>query len=333
MKLLDPLTLKRRRTLSILTGLLLMTSGNGWAQSTYPDKPIKMVVPYAAGGAVDIYARTVQPSLSRELGQAVIIENKPGASGMLGADHVAKASPDGYTLLVGNIANLAINVPLYEKMSYNPVTDFTALRQTVQVNYVLVVTSSLQVGTVEELIAYAKANPGKLSYASSGAGSAQHMAAELFKSRTGIQMVHVPYKGTGAIVSDLIAGHVQVAFADQGSMMPQVKAGKLKALAVGGLQRSPEYPQIPSVSETSGLDEFEAVAWQGMAAPAGLPENIKDRLVDAFNKVQNDPETRAKLLAAGFSPVESNPQHFTHYIQNEIRNWTDVARKAKVALD
>ena len=326
------LLLSRRAALALCAAATLVP-GLLCAQSAYPSKPIKLIVPYAAGGAVDIYARIVQPKLAQQLGQPVIVENKPGASGMLGADAVAKADPDGYTLLVGNIGNLAMNVPLYAKMSYDPVRDFTPLLQTVQVHYVLAAAPSLPVHSVPELIAYAQSHPGQVAYASSGAGSAQHMAAALFQSRTGTQLLHVPYKGTGAIVADLIAGHVQIAFADQSSMMPQVKAGKLRALAVAGANRSADHPDLPAIAETPGLSGYEAVAWQGIAAPAQLPAPIRDRLVQAFTTVQAMPAIRAKLQAAGLSPVQSDPAHFAAYIRSEIAHWSSVAQQAQITVD
>ncbi|MBC7729612.1 MAG: tripartite tricarboxylate transporter substrate binding protein, partial [Microbacteriaceae bacterium] len=232
---------------------LLLCAGFGLVApavaQTYPNRPVKLIVAFPPGGAVDIYARLIQPALSENLGQPVVIENRVGASGMIGTDAVAKAAPDGYTLTVGNVSTLAMNAAIYNKMAYDPLKDLTPILQTAVVNYVLVVNPDVPARNVAELIAYAKANPGKLSYGSSGSGSAQHMAAELFKVRTGTNLTHVPYKGTGALVGDLVAGHVNLTFADQGSMMPQVKAGKLRALGTGGAQRSAEYPDIPTIAE------------------------------------------------------------------------------------
>lgn len=302
------------------------------AQS-YPSRPVRLIVPFPPGGAVDAYARSVQPALSENLGQPVIIENRAGASGMIGAEMVAKAPADGHTLLVGNVATLAMNAAIYTKMPYDPLKDLTPIMQTVMVNYVLVVTPSVPVRTVAELVSYAKANPGKLSYGSSGSGSAQHMAAELFKAQTGSNITHVPYKGTGALVGDLVAGHIQVAFADQASMMPQVKAGKLRALAVGGAQRSPEYPEIPTVADAAKLPGYEAVAWQGMAGPAGLAPAIVNRLNEAFAKVQSLPEVRTRLIAAGLTPVGGTPGEFGQYMKSEIAKWSKVAKDVGVTVD
>lgn len=302
------------------------------AQS-YPSRPVRLIVPFPPGGAVDAYARSIQAALSENLGQPVIIENRAGASGMIGAEMVAKAPADGHTLLVGNVATLAMNSAIYTKMSYDPLKDLTPIMQTVKVNYVLVVTPSVPVRTVAELVSYAQANPAKLSYGSSGSGSAQHMAAELFKAQTRSNITHVPYKGTGALVGDLVAGHIQMAFADQASMMPQVKAGKLRALAVGGAQRSPEYPDIPTVADAARLPGFEAVAWQGMAGPAGLSPAIVSRLNEAFAKVQSLPEVRERLTAVGLSPVGGTPGEFGQYMKSEIAKWSKVAKDVGVTVD
>ncbi len=321
------------RRSALLASLALALPALSQAQAGYPNKPIKLIVPFVPGGAVDIYARTVQNALAEELGQPVIIENKAGASGMIGGEAVAKSAPDGYTLMVGNIAILAMNAGIYPKMPFDPIKDFSPIMQTVQVNYVLVITPSLPIRSVAELITYAKANPGKLTYGSSGSGSAQHMAAELFKAQTGVNITHVPYKGTGAIVSDLIAGHISLIFADQGSMMPQVKAGKLRALAVGGARRSPEYPDIPTVAEAGNLPGYEAVAWQGIAGPAGMPPAVTKRLNDAFNKIQQNAAMREKLVGVGLTPVGGTPDDFGRYIRSETGKWTKVAKDIGVTAD
>ncbi len=302
------------------------------AQS-YPTKPVKLIVPFPPGGAVDVYARIVQPALSENLGQPVVIENKTGASGMIGAESVAKAPADGYTVLVGNVATLAMNVGIYKKMPYDPVKDLAPVMQTVMVNYALVVNPAVPAKDVKELVAYAKANPGKLSYGSSGSGSAQHMAAELFKAATGTDITHVPYKGTGALVGDLVAGHVSMAIADQASMMPQVKAGKLRALGVGGLKRSPEYPDIPTIAESGNLPGFEAVAWQGIAVPVATPPDVVKRLHDAFAKAQDNPAIKEKLIAAGLTPVGGTAEAFGSYIKSEIAKWSKVAKDIGATVD
>jgi len=291
----------------------------------YPTKPIRVIVPFPPGGAVDFYARVVQPPLAELLGQQIVIENKVGASGMVGAEAVAKSAPDGYTLLLGNIASLAINVGIYPKMAYDPLKDFTPVIRTVDVNYVLVVHPSLPVKTVAELVAYAKANPGKLSYGSAGSGSLPHLGTELFKAQTGTDMVHIPYKGGGPMVTDLLGGNVQLVIADQANLMPHVQSGKLRALAVATPRRSPNAPDLPTIAE-SGLAGFDATAWQGLVGPAGLPPDVVKRLNDAFNQVMAMPAVREKLLGGGLEPVGGTPEQFGAFIASEIAKWTKISK-------
>jgi tripartite-type tricarboxylate transporter receptor subunit TctC len=295
------------------------------AAQAWPTKPIRLVVPFPPGGAVDFYARVVQQPLSEVLGQTVVIDNKAGASGMVGAEAVAKSPPDGYTLLLGNIASLAINVGIYPKMPYDPLKDFTPIIRTVDVNYVLVVHPSVPVKSVPELIAYAKANPGKLSYGSAGSGSLPHLGTELFKAQTGTDMVHVPYKGGGPMVTDLLGGSVQVVIGDQANLMPHVQSGKLRALAVATSKRSPNAPDIPTIAET-GLAGFDATAWQGLVGPAGMPPDVVRRLNEAFNKVMAMPAVRERLVGGGLEPVGGTPEQFGRFIGSEIAKWTKIAK-------
>jgi len=291
----------------------------------YPSRPIRIVVPFPPGGAVDFYARVVQAPLTDALGQAVIIDNKAGASGMIGAEQVAKATPDGYTLLLGNIASLAINVGIYPKMPYDPAKDFTPIIRTVDVNYALVVHPSLPVKTVAELIAYAKANPGKLSYGSAGSGSLPHLSMELFKAQTGTDFVHVPYKGGGPMVTDLLGGSIQLVIADQANLMPHVSAGKLRALAVASPKRSPNVPDIPTIAE-SGVAAFEATAWQGLMGPPGLPTDVVKRLNEAFNTVMAQAAVREKLVVGGLDPIGGTPDDFARFVRAEIAKWSRIAK-------
>jgi tripartite-type tricarboxylate transporter receptor subunit TctC len=314
-------TLSRRR---FLAALAILVHAPVFAQA-WPSKPIRLVVPFPPGGAVDFYARALQPALTEAFGQTVIIDNRAGASGMIGADNVAKSRPDGYTLLLGNIACLAINVGIYDKMSYDPVKDFSPIMHTVDVNYVLVVHPSLPVTSVAELIAYVKANPGKVSYGSAGSGSLPHLAAELFKSSTGIQMVHVPYKGGGPMVTDLLGGNVQLVIADQANLMPHVRAGTLRALAVASPRRSATAPELPTISE-AGVPGFQAVAWNGLVGPAGLPPEIVKRVHDVFAKAMTAPDVRERLLGAGLDPVGDSPEEFAQFVRSEIAKWSKVAK-------
>ena len=295
------------------------------ASAAYPERPIRLVVPFPPGGAVDFFARVVQAPLAELLGQAVVIDNKAGASGMLGAAIVAKAPPDGYTLLLGNIATLAINPGIYPKMQYDPLKDFAPVLRTVDVNYVLVVHPALPVKTVAELIAHARANPGKLSYGSSGSGSLPHLGTELLKVQTGIDLVHVPYKGGGPMVTDLLAGTIQVVLGDQANLMPQVQSGRLRALAVATARRSPNMPELPTISE-SGIAGFDATAWQGLVGPAGMPADVVRRLNDALSKVMAMPAVREKLLGAGLDPMGGSSEQFSRFIADEMAKWSKIAK-------
>ena len=308
----------------VLVALAFVAATGAHAQA-FPSKSIRLIVPFPPGGAVDFFARVVQAPLTENLGVPIVIENKAGASGMIGAEFVARAPADGYTLLIGNIASLAINVGVYQKMTYDPVKDFTPIVRTVDVNYVLVVNPAVPARSLPELIAYAKANPGKVAYGSAGSGSLPHLATELMKAQTGFDAVHVPYKGGGPMVTDLLGGSVQVVIGDQANLMPHVATGKLRALAVAGPQRSPNALELPTMAE-AGLVGFDATAWQGVVGPAGLPADVVRRLNDAFNKVMAMPDVRAKLIGGGVDPVGGSPEAFGSFIRTEIAKWSKIAR-------
>ena len=316
----------------VVIGLILLGAAVQAFGQAYPARPIRLVVPFPPGGAVDFYARVVQQPLSEALGQQLVIDNKAGASGMVGAESVAKSPPDGYTLLLGNIASLAINVGLYAKMPYDPLKDLTPIVRTVDVNYVLVVHPSVPANTVPELVAYAKANPGKLSYGSAGSGSLPHLGTELFKAQTGIDMLHVPYKGGGPMVTDLLGGTVQVVIGDQANLMPHVQSGKLRALAVATPKRSPNSPHLPTIAE-SGLPGYDSTAWQGLAGPAGLPPDVVKRLNEAFNMVMAMPAVRDKLTGGGLEVVGGTPEQFARFIAAEITKWTKIAKDVGAKVD
>jgi tripartite-type tricarboxylate transporter receptor subunit TctC len=302
------------------------------AAQTYPNKPIRLIVPFPPGGAVDFFARAVQPALAEALGQPILIDNKAGASGMVGASLVAQAAPDGYTLLLGNIASLAINVGIYDKMPYDPRKDFTHIVRTVDVNYMLVVHPSLPVKNVAELVQYAKANPGKLSYGSAGSGSLPHLGTELFKAQAGVDLVHVPYKGGGPMVTDALGGQIQVVLGDQANLMPHVPTGRLRALAVATAKRSANAPNLPTMAE-SGLPGFEATAWQGLVGPAGMNPDVVRRINEAVNKVMAMPAISSKLVGGGLEPVGGTPQQFSRFIDTEISKWTKTARDVGVKAE
>lgn len=314
-----------------VVALVLWVSLSAFAQP-FPSKPVRLIVPFPPGGAVDYYARAVQNRLQETLGQPILIENRSGAGGMVGADLVVKAAPDGYTLLVGNIASLAMNVGLYSKMTYDPRKDLTPIMRTVAVNYVMTVHPSVPARSVKELIDHAKANPGKLSYGSAGSGSAPHLATELLKQRAGIDMLHVPFKGGGPMVADLLGGQIHIVIADQANLMPHVKAGKLRALAVGTLERSASYPDIPTIAE-SGFPGFEARAWQGIAGPANLPADIVTQLNAAFARAMAFPEVHQRLLDGGLDPITGTPEDFAAFIRSEIDKWAKVAKDVGARVD
>jgi tripartite-type tricarboxylate transporter receptor subunit TctC len=312
--------------------LALCIASAALGQGAYPSKPVRLIVPFPPGGAVDYYARAVQNRLAETLGQPIVIENRAGASGMVGAELVAKSPPDGYTVLVGNIASLAMNVGIYSKMPYDPAKDLTPIMRTVAVDYAMVVHPSVPARTVADFVAYARANPGKLSYGSAGSGSAPHLSTELFKQRAGIDIVHIPFKGGGPMVTDLLGGQIQMVIADQANLMPHVKAGKLRALAVGTLVRSAVYPDLPTIAE-SGYPGFEARAWQGIAGPAGMPPDVVKQLQAAIAKVMAMPDVHARLVEGGLDPIVSTPEEFGEFIRTEIAKWSKVAKDVGARVD
>ena len=302
------------------------------AQATYPSKPIRLVVPFPAGGTTDILARAVAQRLTETLGQPVVVDNRAGAGGNIGADLVAKAAPDGYTLLMGTVGTHAINASLYAKMPYDHVRDFAPIILVAGVPNVLVVNPALPVNSVQELIAYGKANPGKLNFASSGNGTSIHLSAELFKTMTGVQMAHVPYKGSAPALVDLAGGQVQLMFDNLPSSLALIKGGKLKALAVTSAQRSAVLPDVPTVAE-SGLPGFEASSWFGLLAPAGTPKDIIAKLSGEVAKWLATPEAKEKLAAQGAIPAGLSPDDFMRHIASETVKWQKVVRDSGAKID
>jgi tripartite-type tricarboxylate transporter receptor subunit TctC len=313
-------------------GLLVAAFAAGaWAQD-YPTKPIRIVVPFPPGGATDLLARAVAQRLTEKWGQAVIVDNRPGAGGNIGSELVAKAAPDGYTLEMGTVGTHAINASLYAKMPYDHVKDFVPIVLVAAVPNVLVVNPSLPVKSVQELIAYAKANPGKLNFASSGNGTSIHLSGELFKVMAGVQMTHVPYKGSAPALQDLIAGQVQLMFDNLPPSLPQIKAGKLRALAVTTAKRSPALPDLPTIAE-SGLPGFESSSWFGLLAPAGTPQPIVAKLNAEVNAWLATPEAKEKLLASGANPAGGSPEDFAKHIAAETAKWQKVVKESGAKID
>jgi tripartite-type tricarboxylate transporter receptor subunit TctC len=297
----------------------------------YPNHPIRLIVPFAAGGAADAVGRIVGKKIGEALGQPIVVEDRGGAGGIIGAEIVKNADPDGYTLLLGQSGPISINPGIYAKLSYDPEKDFAPISMTTAYPYVLVVNPSLGVKTVAELVALARTKPGQLNYGTAGVGVSNHLATELFDGKAGIKMTHVPYRGTSLAVADLLAGHVQVVFADPVSALAHVKAGTLIALAVTSKDRSPVAPDVPTIAE-SGYPGFDAVAWHGFMAPAGTPRPIIDRLNAEIVKALKDPETAKLIEQQAMQIVGDSPQEFAGFIRRDIGLWKDVAREAKVEV-
>ena len=302
------------------------------AQTAYPTKPVRVVVPFPAGGTTDILARAASQKLSETWGQQALVDNRPGAGGNIGAELVAKAPPDGYTLLMGTVGTHAINSSLYPKMPYDHVKDFAPVILVAGVPNVLVVHPSLPVNSVQELIAYAKANPGKLNFASSGSGTSIHLSGELFKVMTGVQMTHIPYKGSAPALTDLVGGQVQLMFDNLPSSLAFIKAGKLRALAVTSAQRSPALPDVPTVAE-SGVPGFEATSWFGLLAPAGTPRDIVAKINADTQKWLASPDAKDKLAAQGAAAAGGSPEDFAKHIQAETAKWARVVKESGAKVE
>ena len=302
-----------------------------FAQS-YPAKPIRFVVPYPAGGPLDTVARLLGQKVSESVKQPVVVENRPGAGGNIGADHVAKSSPDGYTLLMGAVATHAINPSLYRQSPYDPVRDFVAVTMIASTPNVLVVHPSVPASNVREFIAYAKANPGKLNFGSGSTGSAGHLAGELFKTMAGVDMAHIPYKGAAPAMQDLIAGRLQLMFDNLASANAQVKAEKVKALAVTTARRSTLAPELPTVAE-SGLPGFDISTWIGLSVPARTPPDVVMRLHAEFTRALSSPEVRERIVNLGAEAVGNRPDEFAQFIRAEAEKYARVIKASGATAD
>jgi tripartite-type tricarboxylate transporter receptor subunit TctC len=297
----------------------------------YPTHPIRLVVPYAAGGGADSVARIVARRVGETIGQPIVIENRGGAGSIIGAELVKKSSPDGYTLLLGQSGPISINPAVYRNLPYDPLKDFVPVTMTTAYPYIMVVSPALGVKTLQEFVALAKTKPDQLNYGTTGVGAANHLVTELFDRKAGIRMTHIPYRGTALAVTDLIAGQVQVVFADPISALPHVKAGTLLALAVTSKERSPVAPDVPTMAE-SGYPGFDAIAWHGILAPANTPPAIITRLNTEIVAALKDPETRALLEQQAMQTVGNSPQAFADFIRQDIAIWKEVAEQAKVEV-
>ncbi|HEX2566325.1 MAG TPA: tripartite tricarboxylate transporter substrate binding protein [Burkholderiales bacterium] len=312
--------------------LVLLVALAASAADAFPDKPVRFVVGFTPGGPSDILARALGDKLAAQLGQPVVVENRPGAGGNIAAEAVARSAPDGHTWLLGNNSILATNQALYRRLSYDPAKDFAPVALVAIQPNILVVHPAVPARSVTELIAYARQHPGKLNYASSGSGAAAHLAAELFKAMTGVDMVHVPYKGAQPALTDVLSGQDQLMFATSASVLPFIKAGRLRALAVTTPQRSPALPDLPTVSE-SGVPGFEATTWHGVVVPAATPAAVVAKLNEDINRALNDAQLRERLGALGAEVAGGSSAAFADYIAREIPKWTRVVKDSGAAAD
>jgi tripartite-type tricarboxylate transporter receptor subunit TctC len=321
--------LLRARVRRLVAAGLVLCSAGALAQA-YPAKPVRLIVPFAPGGSTDVTARVLAQKLTESWKQQVVVENRAGAGGNIGADAVARAAPDGYTLLLATTGVMAINHRLYKTLPYDALKDFAPVTQIGALPLILIVHPSLPAKSVKDLISIAKAKPGQLSFASSGVGSATHMTAELFKLMSGVDIVHVPYKGSGQAMADLISGQVGVAFDQITSSLPQVNAGRLRALAVTSARRFPSVPNLPTVAE-AGVPGYESVSWNGIAAPAGTPQEIVNRVQSEVARALQAADIKERFFKDGIEPVGSTPEQFLAHIRSERAKWEKVVERAGIS--
>ncbi len=330
----ESITFRHRSVSSVPAWFILLFAllSLGVEAQPYPAKPIRFVVPYPAGGPLDTVARLLGQKVSESTRQPVVVDNKPGAGGNIGADAVAKSPADGYTILMGAVATHAINPTLYSSIPYDAIKDFVPVTQVASTPNVLVVNPSVPASTVREFIAYAKANPGKLNFGSGSTGSAGHLAGELFKTMAGVDMTHVPYKGAAPAMTDLIGGQIQLMFDNLASSLAQVRAGKVKALAVTIANRSALAPELPTIAE-SGLPGFDISTWFGIFVPAGTSREVVERLHAEFVKALAAPEVREKMVNLGAEPVGNKPEEFAAYIRTELDKYARVIKASGARAD
>jgi tripartite-type tricarboxylate transporter receptor subunit TctC len=299
--------------------------------SAFPNQPIRMVVPYPPGGPTDITARVVAAEMSKTIGQNIVIDNRPGASGMIGSEMVTKSTPDGYTVLA-NASIHVINPSVYPDMRFDAIKDFTPITQLAQVPLVLVVPANSPIKSVKDLVEYAKANPGKVNFGSAGSASAQHLAGESFKIAAGIQMQHIPYKGSAPALTDLAGGQLQLMFDSMPSATPMINSGKLRAIAVTTTTRAKARPDLPTIAE-SGFPGFDISTWYAYWAPKGTPADVVEKLAASAAQALKNPEVIAKYEAMGAEPVGSTPAQFAAYVESEAKKWSDIVKKSGAKLD
>jgi tripartite-type tricarboxylate transporter receptor subunit TctC len=318
------------RRLFYALAVTVAAAGPATAQ-TWPDRAVTVIVPFSAGGTTDLFARTLAQHMEKTFGKPFIVENKPGAGGNIGTTQVARAAPDGYTIEVGTVSTHAINPFLYKALPHDTVKDFQPVSLISRVPNILVTRKDFPPHSVAELIAYAKANPGKVTYGSSGAGTSIHLAAEMFKMRTGVDMTHVPYRGSGELVAAMLGGHIDLAFDNMPISWPHAKAGELKALAVTTAERSPAAPNVPTVGDT--IPGYEASGWFGVFVPAGVLRPIVDKLAAEVKRILLLPEVDEKLSGVGAKPAPSTPEEFAAFIDTERAKWSEVVKASGAKVE
>jgi tripartite-type tricarboxylate transporter receptor subunit TctC len=324
-----------RRSLALAATLLsLACVGVPVANAgTYPDKPIRLVVPFPAGGATDLMARSLGQKLGERLGQAVVIDNRAGAGGSLGAEAVASAAPDGYTLLFATMGSLTINPSIYKSLRYDPLTSFQPIALTHSTSNVLVVHPGVKATSVAELIALARKQPGELTFASAGNGTTSHLSGELFKSLAQVDLIHVPYKGSAPAMTDFLGGRITMMFDTTSNFVDHVKTGKLRALGVTGRKRSPAMPGVPSISEASGMSEYDMTLWLGVLAPAGTPKDVVSRLQRDINSVMAAPDLVKQMADAGIEVRLGTPAEFAALIRSDMAKWAGVVKRSGMQIE
>ncbi len=320
-----------RQTLRATAAITLFLAASLAQAQAWPSRPVKLVVPFSPGGFTDVVARILGQKLTESLGQPVVIENKPGAGSTIGSDYVAKSKPDGYTLVM--VSTTQVSSPwLYKSMPYDVFKDFTPIMKLVEGPYVLIANPKLPVKSVADLLALAKAQPGKLDYASSGNGSAQHLVGAMFATMGGVQINHVPYKGSGQAMQDIVGGQVQLGFVGMPNALPYIPSGRLRALAVTTRKRSPDLPDVPTMDE-AGIKGYDATIWLGLLGPAGLPRDIVIRLNNEITKALSSAETRKLILAAGVEVSTSSPEEFTALLRSEYDKWGKVVKETGATIN
>jgi tripartite-type tricarboxylate transporter receptor subunit TctC len=321
------------KILVMLTGVLAFAQTVApVAAQAYPNRPVRFVVPFAPGGSTDTLARTIGAKMSDSMGQQIVVDNRPGANGNLGMDIVAQAPADGYTIVLGYIANLAIGPHLYSKLPFDPVRSFTPITLLAESPNILVAHPSLPVKSMQELIAYAKANPGKLNFGSASVASVGHLTGVMLNQMAGIDMQHVPYKGSGQAVIDIVGGQIQLMFSGMSSVMPHIKAGRLKPLSVTGAKRSTAVPDVPTIAE-SGFPGFSATAWYGVLSPAKTPKAVVTRLNEEILRALAEPDVKRRLESVGFEIIGSQPEELARHITTELDKWEKVVKASGVTPD